>query len=252
MDAYCYDREANKVYGEEIEVSQPRICAHCMRTGIQEFMCAYFSEKAVKLKNNLWQDEVSVVTACSYCSRITVNYYVRYDSDPEYLCDVEFKHSYTTPYIATEMDLTEYRIGDDLKSKFPEFINILEQAMEAESFGLDKLAGMGYRKALEFLVTDYLISENLEKASKEWLENPGVQLSQKIMHLPNERMITLARAISFIGNDETHYTRRHPEHDTESIKIFLRAMISDLENELIFKDAQKLIDKVDKAKRQPS
>ena len=43
-----------------------------------------------------------------------------------------------------------------------------------------------------------------------------------------------------------------PEHDTESIKIFLRAMISDLENELIFKDAQELIDKVDKAKRQSS
>lgn len=252
MDAYCYDREANKVYGEEIEVSQPRICAHCMRTGVQEFMCAYFSDKAVKLKSDLWQDEVSVVTACPNCSRVTVHHYVRRDGDPEYICYVDFNPSYTTPYIATEMDLSEYRIGDALKNKFPEFINILEQAIEAEGAGLDKLAGMGYRKALEFLVTDFLISEKLEKASKEWLENPGVQLSQKIMHLPNERMITLAKAISFIGNDETHYTRRHPEHDTESIKIFLRAMISDLENELIFRDAQELIDKVDKAKRQSS
>jgi hypothetical protein len=38
----------------------------------------------------------------------------------------------------------------------PEFEAIYQQAIEAESRSLDKIAGMGFRKALEFLVKDYL------------------------------------------------------------------------------------------------
>ncbi len=40
------------------------------------------------------------------------------------------------------------------------FIKTYLQSLEAESNGLDEIAGMGYRKAIEYLVKDWSIQEN--------------------------------------------------------------------------------------------
>jgi len=45
----------------------------------------------------------------------------------------------------------------------PDFCAIFNQAKEAEDQGLDKICGVGYRKALEFLIKDYAISMNPDK-----------------------------------------------------------------------------------------
>ena len=42
------------------------------------------------------------------------------------------------------------------------FVKIYNQAKIAEANDLDEIAGMGYRKALEFLIKDYLIHKNSE------------------------------------------------------------------------------------------
>jgi hypothetical protein len=40
----------------------------------------------------------------------------------------------------------------------PQFVKIYNQAYAAESAGLNEIAGLGYRKSLEFLIKDYAIS----------------------------------------------------------------------------------------------
>lgn len=243
LQAYKYDHDSNRPYGKDVDFTPPRLCAHCLQTGIQVEICAFFSAIQQPIDINTVQDELSVVTACPHCSGITVSHFTRVARNRYELENFSFQLKYTTPKIHSANNFSEYKISPEIKEAFPEFISILQQAISAEEHGLDKLAGMGYRKALEFLVTDYLISLNIKDASKDWLQDPKTTLSQKIRHLPNERLVTLAKATSYIGNDETHYTRQHPEHDIDSIKMFLKAILSDIDNERVYKEAQRIIDK---------
>ena len=102
---------------------------------------------------------------------------------------------------------------------------------------------MGYRKSLEFLVTDFLLEFIPEGVKEDWIKSHTTTLSQKISKLKNKRLRDIAKAISFLGNDETHYTRRHPEHDVDSIKRFLKVFLSDIENEINFLEIESFLKK---------
>ena len=243
MHVYKYDYDSNSSYTEYMDIALPRLCAHCQQTGIQEEVCAFYSAIQQQIDIDTVEDELSVVTACPQCSGITVNHFTRAARKPYNIEKIPFQLKYTTPRIQSDNSFSEYKISPEIEAAFPEFISILQQAKFAEDHGLDKLAGMGYRKALEFLVTDYLISLNIENAPTDWLQNPKTTLSQKIERLPNEKLITLAQATAYIGNDETHYSRQHPEHGIDSIKMFLKAILSDIDNERVYKEAQRIIDK---------
>lgn len=104
----------------------------------------------------------------------------------------------------------------------PSFVNIYKEAYAAEKDGLTLICGMGYRKALEFLVKDYLIGEfpqNTDDIAKE-------PLAQSIRRIENSKLKTLAERSAWLGNDETHYTRKHEEYSYKDIKSFLDAMIT--------------------------
>ena len=45
----------------------------------------------------------------------------------------------------------------------PSFIEIYNQAIAAEAYNLNHIVGIGLRKALEFLIKDFAIKQNLEK-----------------------------------------------------------------------------------------
>ena len=134
-------------------------------------------------------------------------------------------------------------IPELIQNNFSNFIEIYNQAKLAEESDLDQLAGMGYRKAIEFLVTDYLLKYPIEGVEKDWLTNPKTSLISKINKLKNERIRQLATAITYLGNDETHYTRRHPDFDLDKMKAFIKVLLSDIENELIFEESTELINK---------
>lgn len=49
-----------------------------------------------------------------------------------------------------------------INSISPQFVLIYNQAYYAEQTNLDQICGVGYRKALEFLIKDYLISKETD------------------------------------------------------------------------------------------
>ena len=95
----------------------------------------------------------------------------------------------------------------------PAFVDIYNQALAAETSGLDQIAGVGYRKALEFLIKDYLISLNPddveEKAKIEKMEL-GNCIANKVS---NEKIKAVASRSAWLGNDETHYIRKWEDKD---------------------------------------
>ena len=114
----------------------------------------------------------------------------------------------------------------------PEFVEIYNQAEKAENEGLDKIAGVGYRKSFEFLIKDYLISraadeEGIEKVKSK---NLGKCIEQDIS---NESIKTVAARAVWLGNDETHYLRVWSAHDISDLKQLINLSVYWIDSEMI-------------------
>jgi hypothetical protein len=57
----------------------------------------------------------------------------------------------------------EQTFSDEIMWLSPTFVRVYNQALAAEAYRLDQLAGTGYRKALEFLVKDCAIAHQPDK-----------------------------------------------------------------------------------------
>lgn len=131
----------------------------------------------------------------------------------------------------------EATVPDNVKELSPRSCKIYNQALYAEQIGLDEIAGMGFRKAVEFLVKDYCLLF-LQEAEREHI--PDMPLSQCIRKIPNEQIRVLASRSAWIGNDEAHYTRKHEDVDSLDMKRFFSAMLSYVSMELTFREASSL------------
>lgn len=124
---------------------------------------------------------------------------------------------------------------DGISNLSPQCVEIYHQSENAEAIGLNQISGMGYRKALEFLVKDYAIHKNSDQKSeiekaflstciKKYIENPKIQ--------------TLAEKSAWLGNDETHYVKEHTDRDVSDLKKFIKACANHIETELTVEDAE--------------
>lgn len=90
---------------------------------------------------------------------------------------------------------------------------------------MNDLAGMGYRKSLEYLVKDYAITE---------LKKPEQEVSKKKLYnaieeyLPNNMLINAADVVRILGNDKTHFQEKFQEYDVEVIKEYLDILIDQI------------------------
>lgn len=100
----------------------------------------------------------------------------------------------------------------------PRYLELLSQSAHAEALGLSEVAGMGYRKALEFLVKDY--------ATYKWPDKSDDIKSQSLTRVINNYLDTpkikqCAERAAWLGNDESHYVRKHDSHDLKDLKNLL-------------------------------
>lgn len=119
----------------------------------------------------------------------------------------------------------------------PKFDTIYNQALAAECSNLDEIAGLGYRKAVEFLVKDFAIHEHPEKEEdiKSMMLSPCIE---KYIDAPQIK--TLATKSAWIGNDEAHYVRHHPTLDVEDMKRFIHALVSYISMLLTVEEANQI------------
>lgn len=123
----------------------------------------------------------------------------------------------------------------EVNEKFPEFNAIYSQSLQAESYGLDQIAGVGYRKSLEFLIKQYaihLFPDEEDRVKKETLNNT---IMNRLCAFP--KLQTLAKAATWIGNDETHFVRKHEDKDITSMKKFIKSAATFISADLDADDA---------------
>jgi len=183
---------------------------------------------------------------CPFCHRaITPDFrYGHKNSDilevffvcPHYTCEKSFIGYYdiflngTCSFSGqtTVGNLVGKEFSETVKSISENFIIIYNQAFAAEQQGLTEICGVGFRKALEFLIKDYIINnkpDSKEKVEKKLL---GVCITE---YVDDERIKTVAKRAVWLGNDETHYIRKWEGKNLEDLKKLIDLTVHWIEME---------------------
>lgn len=175
-------------------------------------------------------DIISLVMKCPSCKNHFIESY-----------NVSFVNESAVNEVSLLLDKpipkSDFQYPPEIDDISEEFSSIINQSRQAEGMRLSHLAGIGYRKAIEFLIKDYLI--NHKKQDSETISKK--LLGKCIELLDDSRLKSLAKAATWIGNDETHYTRRHNSHDIEDMKKFLHSITLFISYELSIVDAEEFI-----------
>lgn len=112
------------------------------------------------------------------------------------------------------------------------FVLIYNQSYSAEQQKLFEICGVGYRKALEFLIKDYLIKENPDK--KEDIEKTSLGKCIE-NYITDEKIKSVSKRAAWLGNDETHYIRKWEGKNLEDLKKLIELSVHWIEMEALTK-----------------
>ena len=113
----------------------------------------------------------------------------------------------------------------------PSFEEIYNQAYCAEQMNLQHICGVGYRKSLEFLIKDYLMSEMEDESEKERIKSKflGACINDDVK---SEKIKAVAKRAAWLGNDETHYNRKWENKDVSDLKRLIDLTLHWIESEI--------------------
>jgi len=110
------------------------------------------------------------------------------------------------------------------------FGKIFTQAATADAMGLDTVAGVGYRKALEFLIKDFSVKKNPSKSAEIQNKLLG-KVIDEFVDDPNIKVC--AKRAAWLGNDETHYLRKWEDKDIEDLKVLIQLTVNWVVNHVL-------------------
>lgn len=159
-------------------------------------------------------NKVFLLNYCPKCNECFIS---------KHLFDVENGNGYlfssSSPQIPFENDW-----GEIIANISPGFIKIYNQSVFAEANNLDQIAGVGYRKALEFLIKDYLISKTTDQSQISNIKHKflGKCINEDI---DNPQLKIVASRATWLGNDQTHYEQLFDDKDISDLKRLIRLTV---------------------------
>lgn len=117
--------------------------------------------------------------------------------------------------------------SDTISTISPDFVELYQQSTLAEANGLNTPCGCGYRRALEFLIKDYLICLRPDNAD----QIKRTQLGPLINTIDDPRIKHCAARVAWLGNDETHYVRQWDSMDLTNLKDLISLTLHYIEAE---------------------
>jgi hypothetical protein len=201
----------------DFEFDIPNSCPHCGNTMSPNI----YSAKSIQRYHETYSN-IGLFCHCTYddCSKYYCLEYSTYFGErtdgyagQQYRPPKFIEYSYKPPI---RVDLPE-----NIDKVSSNFVEIYSQAIMAEHEKLNQIAGVGYRKSAEFLIKDYAISKSPEK--EEHIKK--LMLMKVINDYLDDfpKIQSLSKAVAWIGNDETHYERRHTDKDIDDLKRFIKA-----------------------------
>ncbi len=201
---------------EENNLPKLRLCPACNTNVHMKLIC------------EIVKDEFHyIMVECPKCDAIIVKKYKDIGVRSDYLdgtLEVYPQKIKTKEFESSVMNISEM------------FVSIFNQALAAESMGLDQIAGIGYRKAIEFLIKDYAIGKN-PSDTENIKKKPLMQCINDYVTEPKiKKMVTGA---VWIGNDETHYTKKWADKDIKDLKKLIDITVYWMNFEILTEEYQK-------------
>lgn len=160
--------------------------------------------------------ELVVIYICPSCSELLICIYKQGEIQSNLVVYWNIDRYYP-------IDLNSHDFSEIIKEISPEFCNIYNESIKAESMGLNEICGVGYRKALEFLVKHYAIYKYPEEQEKIG-KRPLKQCIDSYIEYP--KIKACATAATFLGNDETHYIRKFENKDVNDLKRLINMTVA--------------------------
>lgn len=187
----------------------PDICPHCHQGIVPAYLYGFKGERTVILS--------------FYCTL--------YSCSEFFVAEYEYSNSIDGWRLINTLlgypKLTSF--SDRIKAVSPLFSKIFNQAEIAQNERLGEVCGMGYRKALEFLIKDYIVFKGIQEESIVKNKYLGDCIEHYIEH---PRIKSIAKRAAWLGNDESHYVRKWENMDVEHLKQLISLTISWIEMEI--------------------
>ncbi|MCK4921618.1 MAG: DUF4145 domain-containing protein [Bacteroidales bacterium] len=218
-------RQFFKNNGFDYEILFPNICPHCHITINPAFAWKRFSNDTDGTENLF----IAFICTNIDCQKLFLAHYRLKENEflfSRYLNGLPKGPDWPIP-IQELYDGSVEPTEDDKEPPNSKFIKTYLQSLEAENFGLDELAGMGYRKAIEYLVKDWAIKNNPE--DREAIVT--LPLAQVIAKYYSGDLKDMLDRATWLGNDQTHYIKIFEQFDTDILKELIAVIMVELDNE---------------------
>ncbi|MFA6518097.1 MAG: hypothetical protein WCV93_00390 [Candidatus Shapirobacteria bacterium] len=201
----------------------PDKCPTCHEGGQPKFVLAHSLGAAWD-----YDEVIEAIFKCpiNKCKRYYIGYYYK----PSRTGDIFFLKETLAPQFWKPI-----YFSDEIKNISSRFERIYNQAAIAENFGLDEIAGGGYRKSLEFLVKDYLIYLKLKTKT----QIAELKLSKAVALINDNRIQVCAKRAAWLGNDEIHFNRVWENKDIQNLKELIKLSTNLMESDVIAKKYEK-------------
>ena len=128
--------------------------------------------------------------------------------------------------------------SESIQAISPGFCAIYAEAAAAEAGELTQVCGLGYGKALEFLVKDYAKRENPSKHE----EIEQCRLGRCIKQFIEDQSIReSAELASWLRNDEAHYLRKYATKDVRHLKALIALTMKLIEQSVLRKQMEESV-----------
>lgn len=205
-----------------ISIEHPDTCPICHRSIDPVYVAGHMEAEG----------RAAITFLCRGCKRVFLTRYLALERAGSTYQGSRFEESLPKCFV-------EEQFPQNIKTVSPNFSKIYNQALQAETLKLDEICGMGYRKALEFLVKDYclyLSPDDSEKIKSKLLK---VCIND---YFDNRRIKHLAEVSAFIGNEETHYQKEYDWGTIDDMKQFISALVHFISSDIQAAEATKRID----------
>ena len=159
------------------------------------------------------------------CKELFISYYTQ---NPDFRISTIYLLRGSLPWRTQNREFPE-----EIKQISEMFIKIYNESREAEHHGLTEICGAGYRKALEFLVKDYLIKVKNLPADDIKRADLGRDCINRYIGDGNLKACAIRAA--WLGNDQTHYYVKWEDKDLQDLKALLELTLHWIQSEYLTK-----------------
>lgn len=211
-----------KFQGDSQRIKNPNVCPHC---------------HVSNHPNDLWQstykadDSTELITAhrCANdeCSKIIIPLYTLNERNKFIFSRCLNGQIKETEWPEPIKNLQDGKTVYEEKPSKSKFTKTYSQSLEAEMNGLDELAGMGFRKSIEYLIKDWAIQNNPDDSEK--IED--LWLGQVIKEYYESDLKEILERATWLGNDQSHYKKLFEEYDIEVLKELISFIAVELDRQ---------------------